>query len=261
MSDLPPRDELLAVFESEARLLGPDAAEGRPFEIDGPVMRIEFPSTGMIHAPADLGLDGPALEALIERQVRYFADRDLPVEWKTYAGDRPDALVPLLLAAGFEAEPVEAVMVAASSAPAAPAVAGVVIRDARADEFDAIGELLRGVWSTDNAALLGELRDLRTELGETGIRILVAEADDGLASVAWVIMRQGRRFAGLWGGSTRAEHRGHGIYRALVAERARIAAAGGFPYLRVDASEMSRPVLERLGFVQLTTTTPYVWSP
>jgi hypothetical protein len=28
----------------------------------------------------------------------------------------------------------------------------------------------------------------------------------------------------------------------------------------VDASEESRPILERLGFVAVTTTTPYVWT-
>jgi hypothetical protein len=29
----------------------------------------------------------------------------------------------------------------------------------------------------------------------------------------------------------------------------------------VDASDESRPILERLGFVAVTTTTPFVWSP
>jgi hypothetical protein len=29
----------------------------------------------------------------------------------------------------------------------------------------------------------------------------------------------------------------------------------------VDASDDSRPILERLGFVAVTTTTPCVWSP
>ena len=32
-------------------------------------------------------------------------------------------------------------------------------------------------------------------------------------------------------------------------------------YLETDASEDSRPILERLGFVAVTTTTPYIWSP
>jgi hypothetical protein len=35
----------------------------------------------------------------------------------------------------------------------------------------------------------------------------------------------------------------------------------GARLLQVDASDDSRPILERLGFVAVTTTTPYVWAP
>jgi hypothetical protein len=35
----------------------------------------------------------------------------------------------------------------------------------------------------------------------------------------------------------------------------------GFRLIEVDASADSGPILERLGFVAVTTTTPYVWSP
>jgi GNAT superfamily N-acetyltransferase len=58
-----------------------------------------------------------------------------------------------------------------------------------------------------------------------------------------------------------AHWRGRGIYRALVAHRARIAAGRGIRYLQVDASSQSRPILRRLGFVPLSTTTPYVYQP
>jgi hypothetical protein len=37
--------------------------------------------------------------------------------------------------------------------------------------------------------------------------------------------------------------------------------ARGIRYLEVDASSESRPILERLGFDAVTTTTPYIWSP
>ena len=56
-------------------------------------------------------------------------------------------------------------------------------------------------------------------------------------------------------------HRGRGIYRALVARRAAIAQERGIRYLQVDASDDSRPILERLGFTPLTTSTPYIWRP
>jgi GNAT superfamily N-acetyltransferase len=73
-------------------------------------------------------------------------------------------------------------------------------------------------------------------------------------------MWPGSPFAGLWGGATLREWRGRGIYRALVAWRAQLAAARGVPYLQVDASSDSAPILRHLGFHPLATT-PYVWVP
>ncbi|HVB27523.1 MAG TPA: GNAT family N-acetyltransferase, partial [Mycobacteriales bacterium] len=71
----------------------------------------------------------------------------------------------------------------------------------------------------------------------------------------------GRDFASLWGGGTLPAWRRRGIYRALVAHRAQLAAARGYRFLQVDASAQSRPVLERLGFASLAVTTPFAWSP
>ncbi len=55
--------------------------------------------------------------------------------------------------------------------------------------------------------------------------------------------------------------RGRGIFRALVAYRAGLAAARGYRYLQVDALPASRPILQRLGFKPVASTTPYVWAP
>jgi len=67
--------------------------------------------------------------------------------------------------------------------------------------------------------------------------------------------------ARLLGGSTLPQWRGRGIYRALVAARAQRAAARGVTYLQADASADSAPILRRLGFRAVTTTTTYVWTP
>ncbi len=64
-------------------------------------------------------------------------------------------------------------------------------------------------------------------------------------------------FAGLWGGGTVPDWRHRGVFRSLVAYRAAIARDRGFRYLQVDAAEASRPILERLGFVELAKTMPY----
>jgi hypothetical protein len=76
-----------------------------------------------------------------------------------------------------------------------------------------------------------------------------------------VRFEHGTDFATLWGGATLPGWRRRGIYRATVAYRANLAAERGFRFMTVDASADSRPILERLGFVAVTTTTPYVWSP
>ncbi len=68
-------------------------------------------------------------------------------------------------------------------------------------------------------------------------------------------------FAGLWGGCTDPGWRRRGLFRALVARRAALAAARGYRWLHVDASNESRPILLRLGFTEIAKTTPYVIPP
>ena len=58
----------------------------------------------------------------------------------------------------------------------------------------------------------------------------------------------------LAGGSTREEMRGRGAYRALVRARWDAAVERGTPALTVGAESMSRPILERLGFIDVGWT-------
>ena len=66
---------------------------------------------------------------------------------------------------------------------------------------------------------------------------------------------------GLWGGSTLPDYRKQGLYTGLLAVRAREAQARGRRFLTVDASPMSRPILERFGFVTIAMATECVWQP
>ena len=86
---------------------------------------------------------------------------------------------------------------------------------------------------------------------------VVACVDGEPVSGGRVDLEPGVEFAGLFGGVTVPEHRGRGLYGATVARRAEIARDRGYRWLYVDALPTSRPILERLGFVRLTTTTPF----
>ena len=93
------------------------------------------------------------------------------------------------------------------------------------------------------------------------ITILVAEAGERLACTAWSLYSQGTDFVALLGGTTLADWRGRGLYRAILAARAREAVARGFRLLHVDASSASAPILRRCGFHEITTSTHYQWTP
>ena len=107
----------------------------------------------------------------------------------------------------------------------------------------------------------GDLTD-RIDSSPKDISIYVAEADgEVVVSAAWLVVLPGTNFAGLWGGSTLSAWRHRGIYRSLVAVRAREAFTRGLMYLWVDASDDSRPILESLGMTAVAKSTPWVWQP
>lgn len=256
-------EALLAAFDAQARAEPPTPPPGVWHEPDGPVLRVVGQARGFISAPPDVGLRGAELDLLIARQRDYFALRGEAVEWKTYAHDRPPDLVARLRAAGFVAEDEETVLVGPTVQMATEPVLpdGVVLRQVTSDaDMRRIARMESAVWADDRDWTADHLiREVAAAPGD--IVVLTAEAGPRAVAAGWIFFRPGTDFAGLWGGSTLREWRGRGIYRALVARRAQLAAARGVPYLQVDASSDSAPILRRLGFRALTTTTPYVWAP
>jgi GNAT superfamily N-acetyltransferase len=179
--------------------------------------------------------DDGDVEPLVSRM------RELPghVEWKYYSHDGPE-LRERLLAAGLEPEDEETLVVAeAASIPPPPP--DVDIRLAR-DEFD---DLAARVFGSRHA------------LPDVAVAV-VAIADGQPVSGGRVDFEEHVEFAGLFGGVTLPEYRRRGLYRATVARRAELARERGYRWLYSDALPTSRPILERLGFVAITTTTPFV---
>jgi hypothetical protein len=91
------------------------------------------------------------------------------------------------------------------------------------------------------------------------MELWVAEVEGQIVSAGRLDPVPGTEFAGIWGGATREQWRGRGIYRALTAARARSAIRLGKRLINSDSTEYSRPILERSGLVKVSTTTPYRW--
>ena len=257
---------ILADYDAQVRRgLRPDGS-GAVGELIGRVVRWKTVGgegwSGIVWSDLDPG----TADGVIAEQVRFFAERGEPFEWKLYSYDRPPDLDQRLLAAGFVPEDPESLMVADAGAIAGPDGPAVTppdwVRLVPVTDEAGIGlmaEVHDQVFGPDpqlRGRLIAQLRN-----SPEGTVLVLAMAGDEPVCSARVEFIPGTAFAGLWGGGTLPQWRGRGIYRALVAYRARLAAARGYRYLQVDASPQSRPILERLGFDCLAVTTPYVWSP
>lgn len=183
------------------------------------------------------------------------------VEWKTRGHDRAPGLSQALEAAGFVAEEPESIMLGEARALAVdvPLPEGVTLRRVT-EEAD-----VRAMSAMADAVFGDPVSDERADsivrrLGSAdGMELWVAEAGGEIVSAGRLEPVAETDFAGIWGGSTRQEWRGRGIYRALTAERARSALRLGKSLIHSDSTEFSRPILERSGLVKVSTTTPYEW--
>ena len=257
---VPNTETLLAAYDEQVRPAETrNLPAGAYAEPDGPVVRvIGMHHRGFVTGQPDLGVDGAELDELIARQRDFFAAREESVEWKTRGHDLPADLPKRLVAAGFVAEPLETVLIGVAADLATPVrVDGVTVREVVDDEdMRRIAAMSSEVWDTDRGWMAAEL----IERDRARVVVVIAEADGQVVSSARLVFEPGTEFAGLWGGATLAAWRGRGIYRALVAHRATVATERGARYLQVDATDDSRPILQRLGFTAVTTTTPYVFN-
>jgi GNAT superfamily N-acetyltransferase len=255
----------LTVFDEQLREPRVDSlVEGERIERIGPLVCVFGGPGGGFVGYRDLGgIEGAELDALIAGCTALYEGRGERFEWKLYGHDRPPDLARRLEAAGLIAEERETVEIAvAASITGEPELPeGVALREVseRAD-LDRIARFEETIWGDDRGWLADMLEGEQTADPES-LAIAVAETAKGIVCAGWVRFVRGTDFASLWGGSTLPSWRRRGIYRALVAHRANLAVTRGFRYLQVDASDDSRPILERLGFAPVTTTTPYIWSP
>jgi GNAT superfamily N-acetyltransferase len=201
------------------------------------------------------------IEQIISDEIAYFEQLGYGFEWKAYSHDTPPDLVARLVARGFDRQDDETIC-ALDLADLPAALASPIHHDVRRiTDPNAVRDLLRiqdVAFGESHEELAAYLRWMLSEHAEL-IRFYAAYVDGVAASCAWLRSSPGGTFAGLWGGATLPSYRGSGLYTALVAKRAQEAKADGVRFLTIDASAMSLPIVEKLGFVRLCTAVECQW--
>lgn len=260
-------DALLSRYDSQLR--GPaEFASADSVHRDGPVLIGRY-GGGRAHIVHEAGgldrLGATEVRDRVHRAVElcraWGCDR---IEWKTRGHDRVmPVLHHALLAAELTPGEPESVMIGRAED---------LLRDARTPP----GVTVRRITDEDDVRAMSAMTDeafgdppsssyadaLLHRMSRDGdtMELWVAEVDGEMVCGARLEPVEGTEFAGLWGGATRGDQRGRGIYRALVAARARSALERGFTWLHSDSLESSRPILARAGLRTITTTTPYTWQ-
>ncbi|CAM5718323.1 GNAT family N-acetyltransferase [Streptomyces canus] len=253
---------VLALFDRDMREgAQPDGPGARVERVGGVVRQVaaEHGWNGVVWSD----LDESSADKAIAEQIAYYTGLGREFEWKLYGHDLPFDLGQRLRAAGFTAEPEETLMIAEVADLTLDVEPPEGIRFLPVTDragVDLVADVHEKAFGTDSSRLRHQLLARLQDDPDTVVAV-VALAGDVPVSAARMELVPGTRFAGLWGGGTVESWRGRGIYRALVAHRARAAVERGYRYLQVDALATSRPILERLGFEPLTITQPHVYQP
>jgi hypothetical protein len=254
---------LLAAYDTQLRT-DAEAAGAVSVLGRGPLLLVTFPAGRGFVTYRDLGgADAGAVRGLVAAAVTHFdADPEVTeVEWKTRGHDAAPGLHDALVEHGFSPEEPESIMIGEvqSFAGEVELPAGVTVRQVSAEaDVRAMSAMSDEVFGDDPQTSGHAEAIMRRQVTNPDMELWVAQADGEIISAGRLEPVAGTEFAGLWGGSTRPEWRGRGIYRALTAARARSALAHGKRYLHSDSTEFSRPILERSGLVKVSTTTPYL---
>jgi predicted GNAT family acetyltransferase len=246
-------DEVLAVFDNGRR------SPGGTWEVNDYFVRNTSPEGSLVGIyyscfPPD------KLDEGIKEQIRYFSNLKLDFEWKVYQHDSPANLREKLLEHGFTRDTPEAFLVCDLREADISAESNSVYRIIRAEKHEQLEDYAKVIKAVHHRETRKSLIDRFSRHPEQ-ISIYVAYAGEKPVSTGRIDYdTEHPEFANFSGDATLPEYRRRGIYSSIVRERFREVSARGYPFVYADAMPMSKPILLKLGFQELSTTYPMTWE-
>lgn len=205
-------------------------------------------------------LESATLEQRIAAEIAYFQEKNLDFEWKWYEFDQPANLQQRLAAHGFVADDEEAFMLYplqqdTNQQNFTPEGAAQVVRVTDGQGLRDVLSVQEKVWGRQFDWLYAQIIETLTHQPQE-IVMYCAYVDGQPVGSGWTDYPPNSQYPELHGGAVVDGYRGRGIYKDLYRARIAHAARAGYTWLAVDASPMSRPILEKLGFVHICMSVP-----
>jgi GNAT superfamily N-acetyltransferase len=242
---------VLAQYDSEVRAR-PLAQPGFEIERTGGVTRL----TGHFNFICWWDLAPDAAREVVASQAAYFRSRGEELIWRVYEHDKPAGLGDCLAEEGFEPEPPGTLMIFdlanQLTVPVAPEIE--IRRVTTAVDLQGFVEAAGAAFGEEET---WRLAAYSSRLDDPDLALYLALVSGKPVASARLEMGS-TNFGLLFGGGVSPSYRRQGLYRALVAERAKEAKRRGCRYLSTDARETSRPILQNLGFICAASETTWV---
>ena len=248
-------DLVLARFDAEVRA-NPAPPAGIAVERhDGLVLL-----TGGFNYVSAWELTTETMGAVVAKQAARFRSRGEELMWRIYDHDGPAGLAACLSGAGFEPDPPGSLMFFdLADELTGPSAGDAQVRRVRT--LEDLDGFIRAGGKAFGQEEPWQCEAFAQRLDDPDTVLFVAWVGREAVASARLEMAAGRSFGLLFGGGVAPDHRGQGLYRALVAARVVEARRRGLAYLSVEARDTSRPILERLGFVPVCRETTWTLRP
>lgn len=199
---------------------------------------------------------------IVRHEIDYFKQRGIDFEWKVYDFDEPENLKAILEDKGFTCGESEAFMLCATDEVLPDRSRTDQVQVQRVHNVQGLQDIAKVqqlVWDQNFDWLVEQLSlVLETNPGELS---LYCAYDDGEpVGSGYTSFPPGSQYPELHGGAVIPGYRGQGIYGSLYQIRCQEIFQRGYLRSSVDATEMSRPILEGLGFKLVCMTHPMRYS-
>jgi len=185
------------------------------------------------------------------------------LEWKVYGHDVPTNLGSCLLAAGFEPDALESLLVLPLNEAALAAFEAAPVQVRRVHGAEGLSDVAEIAREIGRRNVENERRQLALVLRDTPaeLSVHVAYVDGEPVACGRIYFKENSDVAELAGGRTKTTHRNRGLFTDLVASRLREALERGCTQVFVDALPTSEPIFTKKGFQFVTHTQPFVYEP